>query len=75
MRRESEKRAASKYKKSLRRFWFALNPRKDPDLIAFLEGQSNIQSYLRELVRADMDLIRTRKKSRSAYNVGKADSQ
>lgn len=54
MRSKAMKRAQSNYRRTLRDFRFSTRKDEDADLIRFLEGKENVQSYLKGLVRADM---------------------
>lgn len=39
---------------NIRRFQLAINRNTEPDLLAHLESQPNLQGYLKTLIRADM---------------------
>lgn len=45
-------------KLNCRQFRFVLNKERDRDMIAFLEKQTNINGYLKELVRKEMKTMR-----------------
>ncbi len=52
---EAEKSAKSKYDaRTAKHYSLKLNKNTDKDLIEYLEKQSNIQGYLKELIRKDM---------------------
>lgn len=40
---------------NIRRFQLAINRNTEPDLLAHLESQPNLQGYLKTLIRADME--------------------
>lgn len=41
-------------RENYRQFMIKVNRNTDPDLVAWLESQENVQTYIRELVRKDM---------------------
>lgn len=43
------------HQNNIRQFRFCLNRNTDADIIAYLESLPNIQGYLRELVKKDMN--------------------
>ena len=52
---EAQKRASAKYRKNnVKAIMFNLYP-SDSDLIEFLEGKENRSSYIKELIRKDMN--------------------
>jgi hypothetical protein len=51
---DAQKRAEKNYRKKIRKFEIRLSP-VDQDMIDYLEGKENIQGYLKELIRHDMD--------------------
>lgn len=55
MRSEATKRAQKAYVKSRRRFYFEASRKSEADLIRFVEGKGNIQAYVKELIRKDME--------------------
>lgn len=42
-------------KANQRQFMLKVNRNIDPDMIAWLESKDNVQAYLKELIRADME--------------------
>ena len=44
---------------NIRRFQLAINRKTEPDLLAHLESQPNLQGYLKSLIRADMAAKKT----------------
>jgi len=42
-------------KENIRRFVLNVNRHTEEDLLKHLEAQKNVQKYLRELIRADME--------------------
>lgn len=50
---EAQKRAKGKYKASIKRFTVDFTP-KEQDIYEHLLKQPNKQSYIKELIRADM---------------------
>ena len=44
---------------NIRRFQLAINRNTEPDLLAHLESQPNLQGYLKSLIRADMAAKKT----------------
>ena len=42
-------------KNSIRRFVLNVNRNTEADLMEHLEGQKNVQKYIRDLIRADME--------------------
>lgn len=41
-------------KQNLRQFMLKVNKKTDPEMVAWLEGQESVQTYLKDLIRADM---------------------
>ncbi|WP_455039637.1 hypothetical protein [Lancefieldella parvula] len=55
---EAQKRASAKYRKNnVKAIMFNLYP-SDSDLIEFLEGKENRSSYIKELIRKDMNNLK-----------------
>lgn len=55
---EAQKRASAKYRKNnVKAIMFNLYP-SDKDLLEFLESKKNRSSYIKELIRKDMDNLR-----------------
>ncbi len=53
---EAQKKASARYDaKNTRRIYLKLNLKTDADIFAFLEGKENIQGYIKELIRRDME--------------------
>ena len=53
---EAEKRAIAKYKrKQVRQVILGLNKRTDADVIERLETCGNMQGYIKQLIRADIE--------------------
>ena len=42
-------------KQNQRQFMLKVNRKVDPDMVAWLESQENVQAYLKDLIRADME--------------------
>ena len=42
-------------KANQRQFMLKVNRNIDPDMVAWLESKDNVQAYLKELIRADME--------------------
>ena len=42
-------------KANQRQFMLKVNRNIDPDMIAWLESKDNVQAYMKELIRADME--------------------
>ena len=58
----SEKRAQYEIKyirENQRQFMLKVNKKLDPDMVAWLESKENVQAYLKDLIRKDME-TRTR---------------
>lgn len=56
MQTEAMRKANAKYKRvKLVQYPFRLNPKKEADIIAWLDGKENRQGYIKALIRADME--------------------
>lgn len=42
-------------KQNQRQFMLKVNRKLDPDMVEWLEGQPSVQTYLKELIRKDME--------------------
>lgn len=53
---ESQKKSQAKYVQQYQRqFMLKVNRRTEPDLLDWLEKQESVQTYLKELIRKDME--------------------
>ena len=53
---EHQKQYNSGYvKENLRQFMLKVNRKLDPDMVEWLESKDNVQAYLKELIRKDME--------------------
>ena len=53
---EARKRAVRKYDaKNTKQYHLKLNLKTDADVISFLAGIENVQGYIKELIRQDME--------------------
>lgn len=43
-------------KQNQRQFMLKVNRKTDPDMVAWLESKENVQAYLKDLIRADMEI-------------------
>ena len=66
---EAQKRASAKYRKNnVKAIMFNLYP-SDSDLIEFLEGKENRSSYIKELIRKDMNNSKNQFELVAAFSV------
>ena len=42
-------------KANIRQFMLKVNRKLDPEMVDFLESKDNVQAYLKELIKADME--------------------
>ena len=54
---DAQKRASAKYDKAhTKGIYLKLNTESDKDIIEFLAGVDNVQGYIKDLIRYDMNL-------------------
>ena len=54
---ESKNAPQLKYaKKTIRHFTLDINRNTEPEMLAHLESQPNVAKYIKQLIRADMDI-------------------
>ena len=57
---ENQKAYNAKYiKENQRQFMLKVNKLLDPEMVAWLESKDNIQQYLKQLIREDMEKHQT----------------
>lgn len=53
---EAQRKAQAKYVQQFQRqFMLKVNRRTEPEIVAWLEEKDSIQTYLKELIRKDME--------------------
>ena len=58
---ENQKAYNAKYiKENQRQFMLKVNKLLDPEMVTWLESKDNIQQYLKQLIREDMEKHQTR---------------
>ena len=61
-------KASMKYDKAnVKQVKLSLNKKTDSDVIAILESKDNVQGYIKELIRTDIDLDGLRKSYSSGF--------
>lgn len=55
MARDNTQHSIQYIKENLRQFMLKVNRKHEPDMIAWLESQPNVQAYLKTLIRQDME--------------------